>query len=447
MQETVASALAQLARLDPKAAQSAESALTSLTAGQTLESLSQRAVQEFCWYVLPVRFTREPGDRLFAAEALGRLFALLDMPRYAEICASPATREILTAYTTGHQNGVLAYERRMRASGIEPPDLSELTWGTTLGTAEIEAYQATSAALEMYIAAGEVHPGTRGWRTAQEQHARTFLTLPDGQGRSRLDRIREERVRDWLATPSHPHRQRFWPLLGQIIAGAEAPPDAAKALAPMQRLLQYADDGIGLTQIGYIAPNVVRELCAEFDWPTVPSPPRSETDVMQLIALHKLLRTMRAVRKSGRRLVLTRRGRRLYTSTDSLWHAVAENVLNTDGFEQAAAETLLGLLLMRSPKATGSHARAEEVEETDIAEEARLVLTDAGWEHTASGEGPPTQQVRSVLITVTWLLETLGCVVGRDLLQEGRSQRLTKVGRSFALTAIHLSATTPRTLV
>ncbi|PSK97336.1 hypothetical protein CLV63_10854 [Murinocardiopsis flavida] len=443
MQETVASALAQLARLDAKAARSAESALASLTAGQGLESLSQRAVQEFCWYVLPVRFTRETGDRLNVATSLGRLFSLLDMPRYADICTSAATRDILACYDSAHDAGLTAYERQMRASGIEPPDLSELTWGTPLGTAETDAYHATSAALELSIAVGDIRPGTRGWRAAQEQHARSFLTQPDPQGRSRLDRIREERVRDWLASPSHPHRQRFWPLLGQIITGAETPPGAADALAPVQRLLQYADDGIGLTQIGYISPNVVRELRAEFDWDTVPAPPRSETDVMQLIALHKLLRTMRAVRRSGRRLVLTRRGRQLYASTDALWRAVGENVLNTDGFEQAAIETLLGLLLMRSPRSTGSHARAEAVE-TDIAEEARLVLADAGWEHPSGGDEPPTQQVRSVLLTVTWLLETLGCVVGGDLLSEGRSQRLTKVGRAFALTAIHLSATTPR---
>ncbi|RCV48327.1 hypothetical protein [Marinitenerispora sediminis] len=444
MQETVASALAQLARLDPAAARSAESALASLTAGQSLEQLTQRAVQDFCWYVLPVRFSAESQDRLFVARSLGRLFSLLDLPRYAAVCTSEATRGVLAAHALGHSAGVAAYARRMHASGIEPPDLTELTWGTALGSAEIEAYQATSAALELAVAAGDVRPEAPGWRAAREQQARVFLTQPDGHGRSRLDRVREERVRAWLAAPSHPHRQRLWPLLGQIIAGAEPPPGAARALAPVQRLLDYAHDGIQLTQIGYVSPTVVRELCAEFGWSTTPSPPRSETDVMQLIALHKLLRSMRAVRRSGRRLVLTRRGRQLHAGTEALWRAVAESVLRTDGFEQAAAETLFGLLLLRSPR-SGSHRRDDgEGDGIDIAEEARLVLTDAGWEHDGTGEEPGTQQVRSVLITVTWLLETLGCVLDPGLLGEGRSQRLTKVGRAFALTAIHLSATTPR---
>ncbi|GLU46801.1 hypothetical protein [Nocardiopsis ansamitocini] len=441
MQETVASALAQLARIDPAAATTAESALDTLIAGRGLEGLSQRAVQEFCWHVLPARFASDPAEWRFITDSLGSLFHLLDLPRYAEICACDRTHEILTAYSVSHENGVAAYEKHMRSSGILPPDLSELTWGTALGSAEIEAQHATSAALELAIAAGDVRPGARGWRTAQEERARAFLIQPDAQGRSRLDKIRRERVQEWLSSPFHPHRKHLLPLGGQIASGAEIPHDAPKALAPVQRLLDYADEGIGLTQIGYISPTVVRELCTEFDWTTTPAPPRSETDAMQLIALHKLLRNMRAVRRSGRRLILTRRGRQLHDNTDELWRAVTESVLVTDGFEQAATETLLGLLLLRSPRSAGSPSRDENV---DIAEEARLVLAKAGWEHDNTGDSPETQQVRSVLITVTWLLETLGCIVGRDLLGEGRSKRLTKVGRAFALTAIHLSATTPR---
>lgn len=440
MQETVASALAQLTRIDPAAAQTAESALDTLIAGNGLQSLTQRAVQEFCWHVLPVRFAAESSEWHFVANSLGTLFHLLDLPRYAGICASQRTHDVLAAYSVSHENGVAAYERNMRSSGIDPPDLPELTWGTALGSAEIEAHRATAAALELAIAVGDVRPGTRGWRAAQEEQARFFLTQPDAQGRSRLDKIRQERVAQWLSSRSHPHRAHLLPLRGQIVSGAEIPHDAPKALAPVQRLLDYADDGIGLTQIGYISPAVVRALCEEFGWVTSPSPPRSETDVMQLISLHKLLRSMRAVRRSGRRLVLTRRGRQLHDSTDALWRAVTESVLLTDGFEQAATETLLGLLLLRSPRSAGTPSRDRNA---DIAEEARLVLAKAGWGHGSTGDSPETSQVRSVLITVGWLLETLGCVVGRDLLGEGSSKRLTKVGRAFALTAIHHSATTP----
>ncbi|CAM3934319.1 hypothetical protein GCM10009799_40290 [Nocardiopsis rhodophaea] len=440
MQETVASALAQLARLDARAAQVAGSALATVTAGQKLETLTQRAVQEFCWFALPVRFCSEATERVFVSQSLGELFSLLGLDRYAEICTSKTTRDILDAYSVSRDSGLSAYRRAMRGSGVQPPDLPELTWGTTLGSAEIEAYEATSAALELAISLREIRPGTRGWRSSQEQFARTFLAQPDDQGRSRLDRIREERVRNWLSAPSQPHRQRFWPLLGQLINGAEPPYDAARALAPLQRLLDYADDGISMTQIGYISPTVVRELCSEFGWSTSPSPPRSETDVMQLLALNKLLRRMRAVRRSGRRLVLTRRGRRLHDDVAALWRAAAEAVLDTDGLGQATTETLFGLLLARSPRSTGSHARADDL---DLAEEIRETLLESGWGGENPARVPETHEVHSIMITVTWLLETLGFVTGRDPDAEPGNRRLTAPGRAFALTAMHLSATVP----
>lgn len=444
MQETVASALAELARLDPKAARVAENALTTLTSGRGLEPLSQLAVQEFCWYVLPVRFAATRSEYESVAHALGRLFSLLDLDRYADVCASATTREVLSAYATSHENGVACYEKRMRASGVQPPDLPELTWGTALGTAEIEAYNATSAALEIAIAVGEIRPGTRGWRATQEQHTRGFLTQPDIQGRSRLEKIRDERVKGWLSSPSHPHRQELWPLRGQIIAGAGTPRDADGALAPIRRLLDYANDGIGLTQIGYISPTIVRELCAEFGW--TETPPRSETDVLQLIALHKLLRSMRAVRRVGRRMILTRRGRQLRENTDDLWRAVAEGVLSTDGFEQAAIETLLGLLLSRSPSGAMESRRGRSA----IAEEASGILLNCGWRRVSSGkrngkddsdEESDDATARSVLLNATWLLETLQFVTSGE--ESSDNCHLTTAGRAFALTAIHLSATSP----
>src|SRR5690625_7918888 len=88
MQETVASALAQLSRSDSRAAQVAETALSTLTDGRNLEALTQHAVQEFCWYVLPVRFSTDSAERLFAARSLGQLFTLLGLDRYAAICTS-----------------------------------------------------------------------------------------------------------------------------------------------------------------------------------------------------------------------------------------------------------------------------------------------------------------------------------------------------------------------
>lgn len=122
--------------------------------------------------------------------------------------------------------------------------------------------------------------------------------------------------------------------------------------------------------------------------------------------------------------------------------AVAESVLTADGFEQAAIETLLGLLLLRSQHST---LTPREDADIDIADKACRLLVQAGWEDDIIGGRPRTGQVRSVLISVVWLLEILGCIAGPDPLGDGTPVRLTKVGRAFALTALHLSATAPST--
>src|SRR5690606_37278439 len=190
-------------------------------------------------------------------------------------------------------------------------------------------------------------------------------------------------------------------------------------------------------QIGYISPAVVRALCDEFGWWTSPSPPRSETDVMQLIVLHKLLRAMLAVRRSGRRLVLTRHGRQLHGYLNELWRAVAESVLATDGFEQAAIETMLGVLLLRSPQsAPAPYADAD----IDCADAGWRLVSQAGCEDAVIVGRRRTDQVRAGLASVVWLREILGCIAGPELLGAGPTPQWTKGGRGFALTALHLPA-------
>ncbi|GAB2492364.1 hypothetical protein HNR10_004200 [Nocardiopsis aegyptia] len=453
MREAVASALAELARRDERSAGMARLALDALAPGQELERIDQHAVQRFCWFELPVRFQGSAQDQRLAARSLSQLFDLLQLHRYAQICKSPETTTVLTVYARDHDAGLAMFERLMWESGVEPPDLPELTWGTAVGDAEILARRETAAALELAISLGDVRPGKLGWRPAQERFTRSFLTRPDRQGLSHLDRVREERVRAWLGSSAHPHRERLWPLVGEIIAGADAPRSAERAMAPLQRLLDLAADGIALTQIGYIAPNVVRQMCADFGWRTSPDPPRSETDATQLISLHQVLRSMRAVRRSGRRLVLTRRGRQLREDPEALWRAATRSLCRTGGVEQAAAETFLGLLLTRSPQGAGSHARRGE---SDVAA-AERTLTEYGWvpaeppvaagRHAAAHRrtaDAASDQLRAMVMAVGWLLETLGLLTEDD--GDGHRE-LTGPGRAFAIACLHQSAVAPRAVV
>src|SRR5699024_6103857 len=312
------SALAQLARQDERSAEMARMALHTLAPDRKVEQLTQHTVQRFCWYELPLRFPESHEDRLFAARSLGNLFSLLQLYRYAQICQGPETSALLTVHHENNQAGRAMYERLMWESGVAPPDLPELTWGTAVGDAELRARRETAAALELAISLGDIRPGKRGWRPAQERFARSFLTQPDDRGLSHLDRIREERVRAWLSSSAHPHRQRLWPLVGQIIAGADVPRAAESAIAPLQLLLDLVAVVRSIPLPGYISLIVVLHSFVAFVWPTTPTPARSGVDATHLISPHQILRGMRTIRLSGRRLVLTRRGHQIWESTEAL---------------------------------------------------------------------------------------------------------------------------------
>jgi len=91
--------------------------------------VTQHRVQNFCWYELPVKWITGPDGHARVAASLARAFDLLQMPRYAAICRSATTRDILAAYQTGTGKGKAAFRRAVTKSGITPPDLPGLTWG------------------------------------------------------------------------------------------------------------------------------------------------------------------------------------------------------------------------------------------------------------------------------------------------------------------------------
>ena len=98
---TEAQALNALAREDPEAADEAKAALSWLTNGAGLQSVSQLKLQEFVWYALPVKWPMTTGELIAVTHALGRLFAMVGMERYAEVCLCGGTEKILIAYADG----------------------------------------------------------------------------------------------------------------------------------------------------------------------------------------------------------------------------------------------------------------------------------------------------------------------------------------------------------
>jgi hypothetical protein len=159
---TESQALETLTQEDPAAARDAKAALDWLAGDEGLESVSLLRLQEFLWYALPVKWPMSTLGRVGVAKALGRLFMLAGLDRYAGVCSSAGTEQIITAYADGHQEGIAAYSEAIETSNAAPPDTDLLTWGSVMGAQERAAYDACAAALELAFACGEP-----GWLAAR----------------------------------------------------------------------------------------------------------------------------------------------------------------------------------------------------------------------------------------------------------------------------------------
>src|ERR1700756_4440453 len=169
-------ALETLSREDPEAAGDARAALAWLTGDEGLETISLLRLQEFLWYALPVKWPMSTSGRVGVAKALGRLFLLAGMNRYAGVCSSVGTERIITAYANGHEAGIKAYTEAIEESNAAPPDTDLLAWGSVMGAQERGAYDACAAALELAFASGALCVGPRGWRTKHADLVNRWLT-------------------------------------------------------------------------------------------------------------------------------------------------------------------------------------------------------------------------------------------------------------------------------
>ena len=248
---TESQALETLTREDPEAAGDAKAALAWLTGDEGLATISLLRLQEFLWYALPVKWPMSTPGRVGVARALGRLFLLAGLERYAGVCASGDTEKIITAYAAGHEKGIAAYTEAIELSNAAPPDTDLLAWGSVMGAQERAAYDACAAALELAFACGELIAGARGWRTKRADLVNRWLTghtggrgRPAGPGRRR-GRAPARRV----AGPRHlagPDQRRAHRRVGArpagraVTAGPGAHPPPARAAGPTRRPAAHA---------------------------------------------------------------------------------------------------------------------------------------------------------------------------------------------------------------
>src|SRR5580704_4981462 len=471
---TESQALETLTREDPTAAGDAKAALAWLTGDEGLETISLLRLQEFLWYALPVKWPMSTPGRVGVARALGRLFDLAGLHRYAGVCASAGTEQIITAYADGHEEGIAAYTEAIDASNAAPPDTELLAWGSVMGVQERAAYDACAAALELAFASGELSVGGRGWRTKRVDLVNRWLTggaslrgddppgdpldpggthppgpplggthppgpplggthPPGPPGDTWLGRISAERIDAWAHGRPGERSRMARALIPRLLEPPALPDDPLPTLG---WLLGHAEEGLRLTARHYIAPALVTEAVDTFGWrDQLVGTLRQEMDVFPLHTLRGMAQAeMGAIRRSRTSLVLTKTGKLMTADPAARWHIGTAALIGPDDgpqpdFSVAVREAALLIILTSGP--------------TGYDELTRLLTDIHGVEGWAAGSSTGlSSAIRTELYTLRhrlWALHLLG------------SERsftaplsLTDVGVAAALSALLSRALRPR---
>lgn len=438
----VKTALARLEADEPDAAEEAHAAWAWLAGANPPDAPLQHHLQQFLWYVLPRKWDCDLDGQLFAAEALARLCDALGASRYAELCRSSATREVLAAYDRDEGEGLEAFRRALDRSGIDPPDVAELAWGGMMTMDEALAREHVAARLEQAVAAGRYTPGRSGWRTAQRHVASEALAEaePDHPGdQTWLQTVITARVEAWL------ERYQAAPRRWRLVDGIEAallqpvamPADAPRTIAPLRWLLdRAAGDGLALTERGNLARAVVAEACQRFGWEPLgrDTTAQREQDIIELMVWDEQLRAAGLAGRRGRRLVATPAGREAAAGDEPAWRALARALADRDGWEGFVRETALLVLLHADDDGIGHHGMLDAV--ADLAAEG-------GWREQPSGQPPSGDAVSDVASPFAYHLRLMGLAE-----QHGHGAeivtRLGSVGRATAIEAIRARATAAR---
>ena len=441
---TQTQALATLEREDPDAAGDAKAALAWLTGDDGLGAISLLRLQEFLWYVLPVKWPMTTSAQIGVARALGRVLMLAGLDRYAGVCDASGTEQIITSYANGHEEGITAYTEAVDASNAAPPDTELLAWGSVMGPRERAAYEACAAALELAFTAGELVTGARGWRTRRMDLVNRWLSGPesvtqpthpsdvnhviDQQADTWLSQISAERIDAWARGRAGERSRLARELIPRLL---EPPVVPADPLPTLRWLLDQADGGLRLTARYYIAPALVSEAVDAFGWrDKLVGALRTELDVFPLHTLRAMAQSeMGAVRRSRTSLVLTRTGRLMVVDPAIRWHVGTAALIGPDDGPQPdfCAAVREGALLTLLTSGPASY------------DELTTTLTDMhlleGWE----SRGGLASAVRTELYNLRhrlWALHLLG--------DQGSLLSLNETGASAALSALLARALRPR---
>jgi hypothetical protein len=356
----------------------------------------------YLWYELPTKHVAPLETRRAVAAALAALPEQVGAGDYADLCRAHDVDEMFVLWEHDDPNAPRRLRELLDASGLEPPDTEQLAWGPVMGLVEADAHDRATEALELALEAGE--------RRAARAIVAGVLAEPAGAG-TRLDAVHTERLDRWRGRGS----ERRTAIVDRVAGSLRAPVavEAGDAVDPARWLLERGASGIALTQTGALARSLVREAVER--WPhwwrsDLFGAPNRETDVAPLHRLHSLLREMRLLRRAGRRLRTTTRGRRLRERPDVLLAECAEALFAGDTFDAAVGELTAALLLSGEP-----------ADPDRLAEAIQPALAADGWH--AGGEPPDRHDVSQAVSAFLLRAEPVGIVAWRE-------RRMTAAGRA-----------------
>jgi hypothetical protein len=413
---SVEQALAALGRVDSVLVEDARAAWETLTGGEGPEVLTQWRLQQFCWEELARGWPEDGASRWRVAQALAALLDELGLQRYAGLARSDTTRQVLIGGEQAPDRGRMLARKAAQRSGIEPPNTEFVTWGAVMEPAEAYALESVADRLELAVAAGDLLPGSRGWRDAQAEITVAVLTAPDPAlaGRTPYDALLDERLNRWVRGARSTTRSALLaPVAARLREGVDVGPAslARNLLRPLDWLLGEVADGLALTAAGYLPPRTVARALDELGWrEELIGPATREVDAYPVLVLRETAMRLGLIRRRGTRLITTPTGRAAAVDGRALWTAVAAGLIGPEHSALAVAwEVVLAVLEPGDP-----------VSEEDVRSLVQSVVTESGWR--VAGRRHPSESDTgplffSVLRELRWLelVEESGALLDRQL--------------------------------
>lgn len=423
----------------------AKAAWEALAHGKGAESITQQQVQQFLWYDLPLQWQSQVEEHLPAhlTQVAAQLFDDLGLDRYAAICRSRTTAEVLAAFQRSDEQGLKAFREAVKDSGIEPPDSKTFRWGAAMATdVETAAQRLVSAVLELAITTGFLMESPLGWRASRRALTAAVLDNPhpDLPGQTWRSAIDTERLRVWVSLCGRsPRLSAMRARQADLLVGPVPPPDeSGERQAPLLWLLERADAqrGLPIARTGAFGPELVDAAASRWGWRKAsPTGPPDGSDTPELDRLQEIARRCGALRQHKGELLITPTGKRMAADPTEAWQAVTPWLGGIDSFDQMTAE-IAALVLLNSPH--------QPLAPNQLWADVATIARDHGWRVCHRYREPPRQS-HVTAAAQPWLTtgRLFGLLTEQGDARTGRIQ-LTAAGTAAMLAYLRARATTPR---